>query len=197
MSRVRLMWMIVHRIRTFYVPSMRKLLLGHAVSVVLSFLACGSSSDSTSGSGPAGSTSQCRAAEARDGQAVVSSGCSCGDDAVASGRPSYPTRCTAAALSGNSICCKSATSCRCAPAQCGTSISGSCACGAFLPLYGAVNACTGTASMCCTQDTGYCYCEDGCDKRFSSHSVGSSCAPSNAPLRCSESAGETEVQGCE
>jgi hypothetical protein len=48
--------------------------------------------------------------------------------------------------------------------------------------------------MCCTQDTGYCYCEDGCINRFGNHSVGS-CDLATAPLRCIT--GSMEVDGCE
>jgi hypothetical protein len=122
--------------------------------------------------------SQCRARETQGGQAVTGGGCVCGT-AADQAMPTYPTLCSNAAVGGNAICCKSATSCSCVPAQCGYTIGNSfCACGSGIFFSSKETTCTGKASMCCTQNTGYCYCE----------------APS-APLMCPP--GATQVLTCE
>lgn len=160
-----------------------------ACSAVLVF-SRGSSEDSSDSSAP---TSQCRAREVAGEKVVLAAGCTCGDEAVQSSKPPYPSKCSRQAIGGHSICCKGKTFCKCEMARCGTS-GGNCMCGSGISLSTDVTSCTATASMCCTQDTGYCYCEDGCNKRFASAVVGT-CDVSSAPLRCDT--GLQEVESCE
>lgn len=69
-----------------------------------------------------------------------------------------------------------------------------CLCGLGFSHDTVVASCDGTAPTCCTQDTGYCYCEDGCELRFGNRPV-TSCGPSTEAARCSS--GETQVSSCE
>jgi hypothetical protein len=57
-----------------------------------------------------------------------------------------------------------------------------------------MTSCTGTATTCCTSDTGYCYCEDGCGMRFGSRVV-PSCDITTDTAACLS--GETQVSSCE
>lgn len=94
-----------------------------------------------------------------------------------------------------SVCCKSKDSCHCEAVQCGiSSIGGECLCGIGVSFDNLVDSCTGTATTCCTQDTGYCYCEDGCENRFANRVV-SSCDRTTSAATCSS--GETEVSSCQ
>lgn len=156
-----------------------------ALGVVALMLACSSSSSNSPSASP------CRSLSSGDG-------CYCGDDAAQSTDPLFPSSCSRQGLGGHSICCKGAKYCQCRKAQCGRDSATSCTCGVVdVELSSKSDSCTGTASMCCTDDTGYCYCEEGCDKRFGSRSIGTTCDLATAPLRCSADFGETEVDACE
>src|SRR5512145_665452 len=130
-------------------------------SVVIMFvvsalpLACDSSSSSDSGKG--------NCWESADG-------CACGVE-----RPSDATAftgtCDENGVGDRGICCKSETSCFCLPVRCGMASDGVCECGLGTPGAYAVATCDGTASTCCTQDTGYCYCEEGCQNRYANRVV--------------------------
>ena len=93
------------------------------------------------------------------------------------------------------LCCQGENDCRCQPVECGiSSIHGDCVCGAGMYIDSFMGSCEGTASTCCTQNTGYCYCEDGCENRFESMVV-SSCDRTTFTARCS--AGQTQVSACQ
>ena len=93
------------------------------------------------------------------------------------------------------ICCRGPSACRCEPVRCGISGStGNCLCGIGAILSSTTASCDGTASTCCTQDTGYCYCEEGCEGRFGNRLV-SSCDAATDTAVCQF--GDTRVPSCE
>lgn len=70
------------------------------------------------------------------------------------------------------VCCQRASSCYCEPVRCGITDDGACLCGVgIFGLRTIVDSCQGMASTCCTYDTGYCICEDGCEEQFESREV--------------------------
>lgn len=104
-------------------------------------------------------------------------------------------QCTPASVGEHAICCEGSGSCSCRPITCGIESSGNCLCGSLLPAFtGGMTSCTGTATTCCTQDTGYCYCEDGCEMRFGNRIV-SSCDITSDTIVCDS--GDTQVSFCE
>ena len=104
--------------------------------------------------------------------------------------------CNEAAFSGErTFCCRGSTYCFCEPLRCGIASDGVCLCGISLfDERTIVASCDGTASTCCTQDTGYCYCEEGCERRFGNRLVASCNTPTDT-ARCSST--ETRVTSCE
>jgi hypothetical protein len=106
--------------------------------------------------------------------------------------------CDEAAFDGDrAICCRGGSYCFCDRVRCGISASsGLCRCGLLdvSALASMVGSCDTMASTCCTQDTGYCYCEEGCEMRFGNRLVGS-CDTSTEAATCGSS--ETQVASCE
>lgn len=103
--------------------------------------------------------------------------------------------CDEAGVGERGICCQGDDYCRCEPVRCGiSSINGNCACGVGLFLDTLMGSCEGTAPTCCTQDTGYCYCEDGCEARFGNRLV-PSCDLSTNTISCF--ADEIRVASCQ
>lgn len=122
-------------------------------------------------------------------------GCICRSEAREDDVP-FEGTCAESGFGGErAICCQGEDYCRCELVQCGISaISGLCLCGVGAPLSTLVGSCDGTASTCCTQDTGYCYCEDGCESRFANRPV-SSCNAATETASCATY--ETPVSSCE
>jgi hypothetical protein len=107
----------------------------------------------------------------------------------------FQERCSEAGVGERGLCCQGDNYCRCEPVKCGiSSISGMCVCGVGVFLSSTVASCDGTAGTCCTQDTGYCYCKDGCENRFANRIV-TSCDMSTSAATCSD--GETQVSSCQ
>ena len=108
----------------------------------------------------------------------------------------FPGACDANAFGARALCCKGKESCECAKVLCGVGTDGSCVCGLVVSSssYHIVDSCTGTASTCCTQDTGYCYCEEGCQNRFANHVV-SDCDAHTTTATCYDD--ETQVTSCQ
>lgn len=108
---------------------------------------------------------------------------------------------TGGTSSGEGLCCKdnASGSCDCKPIQCGLSaVGGSCVCGRDMHISNELESCSDTAAMCCYTDTGYCYCEDGCDQRFGSYFNGTSCEPSDYSINCGGMySGLVEVDSCQ
>jgi hypothetical protein len=103
--------------------------------------------------------------------------------------------CSEGGVGDRGVCCRGDDYCRCEPVKCGiSSIGGDCVCGVGVFLSSTVASCDGTAGTCCTQDTGYCYCEDGCENRFANRIV-SSCNVSTSAATCGD--GETPVSSCQ
>ncbi len=120
--------------------------------------------------------------------------CICGADRPSSA-PDFAGTCNASAVGERGICCKSAKRCSCAPVRCGIDSSdGFCMCGIDPYVSRFVGSCTATATTCCTQDTGYCYCEAGCEKRFANRVV-STCELTTPTAACDS--GEVEVESCQ
>ena len=167
--------------------------MGSMLGAGLALLAaCGSAGSSASSV----TESQCRASDDNGGEVVLVAGCWCGEDAVASSHPKYSGTCSEAGVGGLAICCKSSTSCACHRVRCGpSSVDGTCVCGLGLGIESDQTTCAGTANDCCRTDTGYCYCENGCQNRFASYSIGSSCEMTDAILECDF--GEQAVDSCE
>jgi hypothetical protein len=119
--------------------------------------------------------------------------CACDDTRVYDGGLA---QCTEASVGGHGICCQGSGRCTCRPISCGISTAtGDCTCGSLLPAFsGGRTSCTATASTCCTQDTHYCYCEDGCEARFGNRIV-SSCDLTTDTVMCGS--GETQVASCD
>ncbi len=148
--------------------------------------ACGSDSSPGSGLGSGSGRSTC--------VVLNDDGCICGaeprEDDV-----DFQGMCDENGVGERGVCCKRGDRCKCEPVQCGiSSIGGDCLCGAGLLLDSIVGSCEGTASTCCTQDTGYCYCEDGCMNRFANRLVGS-CDMSTSAATCPD--GEEQVSSCQ
>jgi hypothetical protein len=110
--------------------------------------------------------------------------CACGNE-----RPSdaiaFAGTCDEKGFGERGICCKSEASCFCLPVSCGIASDGICECGLGTPGLYAVDTCEGTASTCCTQDTGYCYCEEGCQNRYANRVV-SSCNQMTSAATCGD-----------
>src|SRR5258708_23388229 len=120
-------------------------------------------------------------------------GCACGGERP-TGTVDFSGTCNENGVGERGICCQAAGSCRCIPVHCGiSSFSGVCLCGADPLISSTVASCTGTASTCCTQDTGYCYCEEGCQDRFENRLV-TSCELTTSAATCNDS--ETRVSSC-
>lgn len=103
--------------------------------------------------------------------------------------------CDESGVGERGVCCQGDDYCRCEPVRCGISaINGNCACGVGLFLSSIVGSCDGTASTCCTQNTGYCYCEDGCQDRFANRTV-FSCNAATETATCRD--GELRVASCQ
>ena len=121
-------------------------------------------------------------------------GCVCRDE-PREGDVAFQGTCSAAGMGTRAICCRGSDYCKCMPVQCGiSSISGNCLCGVDVFLESLVASCTGTAATCCTQDTGYCYCEDGCESRFANYLV-DTCDLSTSTATCSSD--ELPVSNCQ
>jgi hypothetical protein len=130
------------------------------LAVLASFSACGSDSDGTSAS--KSGMSMCWESD---------EGCECGPDRPATA-VTFSGTCSATDLAEHAYCCKRDDTCVCDPVQCSVGTDGVCLCG-LSPRPGdiVVESCSDRAQTCCTQDTGYCYCEDGCEKRFANRVV--------------------------
>jgi hypothetical protein len=117
--------------------------------------------------------------------------CSCGQE-----RPmnavSFKGTCNEGGVGARGLCCQGHDYCSCRPVTCGITGDGSCTCG-ILGVDG-LASCTGTASTCCTQNTNYCYCEEGCQSRFANHLV-NSCDRTTSTVTCDDD--ETRVASCE
>lgn len=104
---------------------------------------------------------------------VSFSGCACRDK-LSADEVAFTGTCDENGVGKRGICCQGDTSCYCLPVSCGVRVSdGICMCGIGSPGDYSVETCDGTASTCCTQDTGYCYCEEGCQNRFANRLVDS------------------------
>lgn len=152
-----------------------------AIGVILAALAGAGCSSSSSES----DTSACW---------TSGSSCVCGAE-----RPTtavdFNGTCNESGLGDRAICCQTDSSCYCMPVTCGISaVDGVCLCGVGTLNATLVASCDGTASTCCTQDTGYCYCEDGCQDRYANRVV-DSCNLATTAATCDE--GETQVSSCE
>jgi hypothetical protein len=115
------------------------------------------------------------------------------------GAVEFEGTCNTSAFGGRTVCCRGTSYCRCEEVLCGISaVDGACLCGIGVTLTRTVSSCTGTAPTCCTQDTGYCYCEDGCELRFGNRVV-ASCDLSTDTARCQvdDVIHETSVTSCE
>ena len=136
------------------------------------------------------------AADAPESSVCVESGdgCSCRDERRDTDVP-FGGTCNESAFGGPGLCCQGTNYCNCEPVLCGiSSIDGVCLCGVGVFLDSTVASCDGTAGTCCTQDTGYCYCEDGCQDRFANRIV-SSCNQDTSAATCSDT--EVQVPSCE
>lgn len=121
-------------------------------------------------------------------------GCACGSERSNDDVP-FAGTCNETAFGERGVCCQREEYCYCEPVLCGISaVNGLCVCGIGVYFDSLVASCDGTAGTCCTQDTGYCYCEDGCDARFANRIV-ASCNSMTAPATCSDY--EVEVPSCE
>ena len=122
-------------------------------------------------------------------------GCLCGVTPFPDDVP-FERTCDESAFGGRpTVCCREDDVCACEPVQCGSEADGTCICGVgIITERRIVASCDGTASTCCTQDTGYCYCEEGCERRFGSRVV-LSCNQTTDTARCST--GQTQVASCE
>jgi len=150
--------------------------VGAALSLVFGLIFAGACSSSNSDSGSA-----CW---------VLNDGCACGPDRPSNAVP-FKGTCSQLGVGDTAICCRRDAHCHCYPVRCGISVGGDCACGVGFPDQ--FDSCTGTASTCCTQDTGYCYCEEGCEKRFENRVV-SSCDKTTQTVTCD---GDEKVSSCE
>lgn len=121
-------------------------------------------------------------------------GCSCGNARRDDDVPFVGT-CDESAFDGRAICCQGDNYCRCEPVLCGIStMNGNCLCGVGAYIDSVVASCDGTAGTCCTQDTGYCYCEDGCENRFANRIV-NTCNQTTSTATCSDD--EVQVASCQ
>jgi hypothetical protein len=160
--------------------------LGVAVvglATLVSFWGCGSDSDA--GSGPGSKATPCWKSD---------NGCRCGTD-----RPvdavEFSGTCSEGGVGKAGICCQYDDYCQCRTVECSIdSVDGICLCG-LTPNSGdvVVESCTDRAKTCCTQDTGYCYCEDGCENRFANRVV-PSCDRTTTTVSCS---GAPRVVSCQ
>ena len=124
-------------------------------------------------------------------------GCICRLEPFSS-EPPFAGTCSEAEVGDRAICCQGSDYCNCEPVLCGISnYDGNCLCGVGVAFDFSrfVASCDGTDTTCCTNDTGYCYCEDGCEARFGSRLV-ASCNESTAPLSCDPDY-EVRVSSCE
>jgi hypothetical protein len=122
-------------------------------------------------------------------------GCICRADPW-EGETPFDGTCAVSGFGGErAICCQGDDYCRCELVRCGISaVTGLCLCGVGAILDSVVGSCDGTASTCCTQDTGYCYCEEGCQNRFANRPVGT-CNAGTDTATCGTF--ETRVTSCE
>lgn len=105
-------------------------------------------------------------------------GCICAENSLES-EVRFEGTCSPAGVGQPAVCCEGTNTyygdyCRCEPVRCGITSDGLCLCGVgvWFNFIRSVDSCTGTAPTCCTQDTGYCYCEEGCERRFANRVVG-------------------------
>ncbi len=121
-------------------------------------------------------------------------GCVCRDTRYDDDVP-FPGVCDEASVGVRGLCCQGEGYCNCEAVLCGISASnGFCLCGVGVGFETLVASCDGAAGTCCTQDTGYCYCEDGCEQRFSSRIV-TTCNQNTTAATCEEN--EIQVTSCQ
>lgn len=121
-------------------------------------------------------------------------GCICREDRYESDVP-FEGTCEASSVGEPSLCCSGDGYCHCEPVLCGFSVgSGTCICGVGVAFDFLVESCDDIAQTCCTQNTGYCYCEDGCEQNFGSYLV-SSCNQNTPTASCYDD--EVRMAGCE
>ena len=179
------------------------LVAGFVVLVSCGAWACNAESTSTSSSSSTSpsifastSTSSSNPDPTRPACWANGDGCVCGEERPDSAAD-FPGTCDENSVGDRGSCCQGSDDCYCSAIYCGIDrVDGLCLCG--FPVspetHIIVDSCTATASMCCTQDTGYCYCEDECINRFANRTVGS-CDLTTSTVVCYED--EVQVASCE
>lgn len=142
----------------------------------------------TSSPAPASNTDLTRCLEWGD------DGCICREERYPDDVP-FEGTCEESSVGESALCCRGEDYCHCEPVLCGISVGTErCICGVGVAFETLVTSCDDNGQTCCTQDTGYCYCEDGCEQRFGNRVV-SSCNRDTDTATCYEE--ETPVRSCE